>query len=308
MILICGDALIDFVPVRLPDGRDAYHPVAGGSCLNVAVAIGRLGAQVGFVGGISTDAFGAMLAERLTSSRVDIARLTRSDHQTTLAFVRYVGTQAQYLFYDEATASRLWKFDPAQVGLGGVELVHVGSVPLIEPAPHAECRRLVEAARPGATVSIDPNCRPTLIRDPAGYRARIEELLRLADIVRVSTDDLAYLRPSAQADDAAADWLARGASLVIVTAGEAGATAYTKKVRVMRPAQPAQVVDTIGAGDTFHAALLVWLSEAGVLRRESLRALSEDQLGRALVFAGKAAAITCSRPGADPPWRREMDS
>lgn len=306
MILVCGDALIDFVPVRLPDGRDAYHPVVGGSCLNVAVAASRLGTPVGFTGGVSTDLFGQMIAGHMEASGVDIGRVTRSGLATTLAFVRYVGTSAQYVFYDDATAARLWRFDAKVVDLAGVELLHTGSTSVINRAPAAELTALIEAARGTALISIDPNCRPSLISDAADYRPRMEAMMATADILRVSLEDLEYLRPSTKPDAAAAEWLERGAALVIVTAGEQGATAYTRGARVHGAAKPVKVVDTIGAGDTFHAALLVWLREADALKRERLRVLTADDLGAALDFAATAAAITCSRPGADPPWRREM--
>jgi fructokinase len=306
MILVCGDCLIDFMPARLPDGREAYAPAVGGSCLNIAVAIGRLGAPSGFVSGVSNDMFGEMIARHMAESGVDISRVTRSGRQTTLAFVRYLGTQARYAFYDEGSAARMWRFDPAAVPLNGVECLHFGSTTLINEPSAGETWRLVEAARGTATIAVDPNCRPSLIADIAAYRHRMESFIALGDIVRASVEDLEYLRPGTTADAAAADWLKGGASLVVVTDGGAGATAYTRAGKVHRPAAPSAVVDTIGAGDTFHAALLVHLLETKALSRERLRGISDGEIGAALAFAAQAAAITCSRPGADPPWRREM--
>jgi len=306
MILVCGDCLIDFVPVRAGDGREAYVPAVGGSCLNIATAIGRLGAPAGFVSGISNDMFGEMLIEHMRASGVDTSRVTRSGRETTLAFVRYIGTQARYLFYDEGSAARMWTFDPDNVSLAGVALLHIGSTTLINEPSAGETRKLVEAARASAAIAIDPNCRPSMIADPPAYRRRIESLIALADIVRASTEDLEYLRPGTALDRAAADWLAGGAALVLITDGAAGATAYTRAGKVHRPAHPVRVVDTIGAGDTFHAAFLVRLFEDKAVARDRLRSLDEARIGAALEFSAAAAAITCSRPGADPPWRREM--
>ena len=306
MILVCGDCLIDFMPVRAADGRDGYVPAVGGSCLNIATAIGRLGVPAGFVSGISTDMFGEMIVGHMTASTVDVSRVTRSARETTLAFVRYEGTSARYAFYDDNSAARMWRFEPAKVPLAGIRALHFGSTTLINEPSAGETKRLVEAARPGATIAFDPNCRPGLIADIAAYRRSMESLVRLADIVKLSSEDLDYLRPGSHSDDAAAAWLAAGVSLVVITAGEAGATAYGRTGKVHRPAHPTKLVDTIGAGDTFHAALLVTLYESGALARDLLHRLTGAQIGAALDFASAAAAITCSRPGADPPWRKEM--
>ncbi len=306
MILVGCESLIDFVPVRTGDGADAYRPAVGGGNLNIAVAAGRLGVPVAFVGGISSDPFGEMIVDHLRASNVDVSRVTRSARQTTLAFVRYVGTQARYMFYDEGSAGRMWRFDPATVPLAGVEVLHIGSTTLINDPVAGETARLTEAARATATIAIDPNCRPAMTPDPAAYRRRIEGLIALSDIVRVSVEDLDYLRPGTTAAAAAADWLKGSTAIVVVTDGGAGATAYTRAVKVHRPAHEAKVVDTIGAGDTFHAAFLVRLYETKAIRRERLARMSESEIAAALDFGAAAAAITCSRPGADPPWRREM--
>jgi len=306
MILVCGDCLIDFMPARTDDGREAYMPAVGGSCLNIATAIGRLGVPAGFVSGVSTDMFGEMITAHMTESGVDISRVTRSARETTLAFVKYSGTSARYVFYDEGSAARMWGFEPARVSLAGIQALHFGSTTLINEPSAGETRRLVEAARGNATIAFDPNCRPSLIADVGAYRRSMEALIGLADIVKVSTEDLDYLRPGAMVENAASDWLGKGAALVIVTDGAAGATAYRRGGKVHRPAHPVRVVDTIGAGDTFHAAMLVKFYESKTLVRARLGKLSENEIGAALDFAGAAAAITCSRPGADPPWRKEM--
>src|ERR1700735_196697 len=130
MLLSCGDALIDFLPVTSADGRDAVVPVVGGSCLNIAVGVARLGAATGFVGGISTDLFGRMIADHASASQVDLQYATRSEHQTTLAFVRAVDGEPQYAFYDEGTATRNWIYRRGSIPLDRIEVVHVGSTTL----------------------------------------------------------------------------------------------------------------------------------------------------------------------------------
>jgi sugar/nucleoside kinase (ribokinase family) len=132
MLLSCGDALIDFLPVRSTDGRDAIVPVVGGSCLNIAVGAARLGAATGFVGGISTDLFGRMIADHAGASQVDLRYATRSEHQTTLAFVRSVDGEPQYAFYDEGTASRNWTYRRGSIAFGEIDAIHVGSTTLID--------------------------------------------------------------------------------------------------------------------------------------------------------------------------------
>src|SRR6266403_4000709 len=147
MLLSCGDALMDFLPVKSVDGRDASVPVAGGSCLNIAVGMARLGAPAGFVGGISTDLFGRIIADHALGSQVDLRHATRSGHQTTLAFVRHLGGEPQYAFYDEATASRNWIYRPGSIPFDEIESVHVGSTTLADDQGAAQALALVEDAR-----------------------------------------------------------------------------------------------------------------------------------------------------------------
>src|SRR5215468_791734 len=174
MILSCGDALIDFLPSKTSDGREALTPVVGGSCLNIAIGIARLDVPAGFVGGISTDTFGRMIADHALNSAVDLRYATRSDHPATLAFARVAGTETQYAFYDADTASRNWIYRRSSIELDGVACVHVGSTTLVNDKGAAEALALIEDAKRSATISFDPNCRPVLIDDKGAYRARME--------------------------------------------------------------------------------------------------------------------------------------
>ncbi len=306
MLLSCGDALIDWIPARTADGREAYVPAVGGSCCNIAIALGRLGADAGFMGGISTDLFGDMLVDGLRAANVSTRYVARLDRETTLGFVRLGDGEPQYAFYDEGTAARMWRrTDSPQLG-PEVRLLHVGSVTLINPPVADECLALLEAEKGQRLLTVDPNCRPTLTKDVTAYRQRMARLFALADIIRLSETDLAFVLPDTSPEDAARTWLAGGTRLVVVTRGASGATAFWPEGALHAPSVPANVVDTIGAGDSFFAGLLVSLDEAGFLSAKGLAKVGATELQAALAFAAEVAAITCTRQGSDPPWRREV--
>jgi len=307
MILCCGDALIDFVPVKGADGRDAVRPAVGGSCLNVAVGIARLGASAGFAGGISTDLFGRMIADHASVSKVDLRHATRSEHQTTLAFVRIVAGESQYAFYDVDTASANWVHPRGAIPFDAIDAVHVGSTTLVHEKGAAETIGLIEDARETATISFDPNCRPNLVRDQSCYRARMSLFANNADIVRMSDMDFHYIYGGEDFAAQAKSLLARESSLIVITRGGNGAVAWHASAGAVEVEAPAvDVIDTIGAGDSFQAALLVALQRLGRIGRKDLKAIGADELRRALSFACNCAALTCSRAGADPPWRDEV--
>lgn len=307
MLLSCGDALVDFLPVTAADGRDALVPVVGGSCLNIAVGMARLGAAAGFVGGISTDLFGRMVAGHAEASGVDLRFATRSDHQTTLAFVRHVDGEPQYAFYDAQTASRSWTYRHDAIPFGQIDAVHVGSTTLVDPTGAAETLAMVRDARGAATVSFDPNCRPDLVKDKVRYVDRMEAFAAAADIVRMSDVDFEFLYGGGDYAAKANVLLAAGTGLVVVTRGSRGALAWHKRTGMVEVAAPqVEVADTVGAGDSFQAALLFALQAIGRIGPASLAHATADELRRVLSFAAACAAFTCSRPGADPPWRAEL--
>jgi fructokinase len=307
MMLCCGDALIDFVPVKAADGRDAVRPAVGGSCLNIAVGVARLGATAGFVGGVSTDLFGRMIAEHAAASGVDLQHATRGEHQTTLAFVRIVGGESQYAFYDEGTASANWIYRRGSIPFDAIEAIHIGSTTLVHERGATEANGLIADAKPTTTISFDPNCRPNLVHDRQAYRARMSAFAGNADIVRMSDVDFDYLYGGRDFEAVAVSLLGQGASLVVITRGTNGALAWHGKAGSIQVDAPSvDVVDTIGAGDSFHAALLFALREQGCLERAKLRAVGPAELQRAVSFACQCAAITCTRAGADPPRRSEV--
>src|SRR5712672_2687928 len=307
MLLSCGDALVDFLPVASVDGRDAAVPVAGGSCLNIAVGMARLGAPAGFVGGISTDLFGRMIADHALASQVDLCYATRSEHQTTLAFVRTVAGEPQYAFYDEGTTTRNWIYRRGSIPFDEIEAIHVGSTTLADERGAAQALAMVEDARGTVTISFDPNCRPKLVKDKARYIDQMDAFAAAADIVRMSDVDFEFLYGGTDYAGRAKLFIEAGASLVVVTRGIRGAQAWHQEAGAVEVQAPTvDVVDTVGAGDSFQAALLFALCAVGRIGPGSLAQMNYDELCRALSFASICAAFTCGRAGADPPRHSDV--
>lgn len=307
MLLSCGDALIDFLPSKTADEREALTPAVGGSSLNIAIGMARLDVPTGFVGGISTDTFGQMIADHAVSSAVDLRYATRSDHQATLAFARVTGTETQYAFYDADTASRNWTYRRDAIAFKDIECVHTGSTTLVNDKGAAETLAFIDDARARVTISLDPNCRPNLVTDKEAYRARMLMFCRKADIVKMSDVDFAYLFGDEPYAVRAEGLLSEGPSLVVITRGNNGACAWHRQAGSVEVRSPVvKVVDTIGAGDSFQAAMLAALHRLGRIERQRLRAITAAELTRALSFACKCAAFTCTRAGADPPRSREL--
>ncbi len=307
MILSCGEALIDMLPRQSVAGEDVFAPYPGGAVFNTAIALGRLGAPSGFLSGISTDLFGEVLIGALDASGVDTALAIRSARPTTLAFVKLIGGQASYAFYDENTAGRM--ITPADLPVlpGTVDALFFGGISLMAEPGGATYQALMEReAGSGRVMMIDPNIRPSFIADETAYRARIARMIGLADIVKLSDEDLRWLEGSHGIAAAAARILAQGPKIVLVTEGAAGAHAFTAAGSVFVPARAVAVVDTVGAGDTFNAGVLAALHAAGALTKAGVQAPSAEVLRAALALGTRAAAVTVSRAGANPPWAAEI--
>ncbi|MCL3882694.1 carbohydrate kinase [Marivita sp. GX14005] len=308
MILCCGEALIDMVPERIASGAFGYVPRPGGAVFNTAIALGRLGAAAGMLTGLSRDLFGQQLDEALAGSNVDRRFILRTDRPTTLAFVALDDGQASYTFYDENSAGRMLSAGDMPRLPKDVTALFFGGISLAcEPGAEAY-RALAERGAEGRAVMLDPNIRPGFIADEARYRDRLEAMIALADIVKVSDEDLAWIMANGTSLDAQAETLLeRGPSLLIVTRGSAGARLYLRGgARLNVPAERARVVDTIGAGDTFNAGVLAHLAGRGLLTKSALRDLPPDAGRAALAFGARVAAVTVSRAGANPPWADEL--
>jgi fructokinase len=305
-VVVAGDALIDFTPTPTASGTTAYEPHAGGSSLNVAVGLGRLGVPTAFLARLSRDPFGRMLREHLESSGVLPTFLLATDDLSTLAIVHLTGGQATYTFHAEGAADRGLRPEhllelPGGGGLAPAAAFHVGSIALaLEPvASTLEGLLVRESGR--RVLSLDPNIRPGLIADPAAYRRRFAHWLGLVDIVKTSAEDLAWLHPGLPEDAVVERWLGAGVGLVIVTAGPDGARAATASASAEVAAPVVPVVDTVGAGDAATAGALAHLHTRGALTREAVRALGAAQIAELLDAACRVAADTCTRAGAEPP-------
>lgn len=308
MILVTGEALIDLLP-RDVDGQSLLKPVPGGSPFNVALALGRLGVPVRFLCRMSRDAFGTRLVKTLEESGVGLEWCRRTEALSTLGFVTLNPETrgAEYAFYTQDTAG--CSLAPADLPTplpDVVEALHVGSFSLaIEPSGSTVERLVLEHARE-RLVSYDPNIRPFLVPDRDSFMVRHRAISARADIIKLSEEDLEWLHPGVPLDVVAAEYLAGWTELVVVTRAEDGAAAYTREHFVECEPSPVEVIDTVGAGDTFQAALLCWLREQGRLTRSGVAGLEYQDLEQMLEFAGRAAAVTCAREGCQPPWRKEL--
>lgn len=312
VIVVGGEALVDLVPVA--GERGALRPLLprpGGGPYNTAVAVGRLGAPVAFLSRVSTDGFGDAVVDRLRDSRVRTDLVQRGPEPTTLAVVTLADDgSARYSFHVQGTADRLVA-DPGPLP-DDVTMLSLGTLSLLlEPGASVYETVLRREAARGRLTVLDPNIRAGLIDDPAAYRARFTSWLPDIGVLKVSEDDarwLGELPPDGDVAPLVAAWLAAGVTAVVLTRGGAGLTAVTADLRVDVPAAPARVVDTIGAGDTVHAAVLVWLHGRDVRSAGDVAKLDRAAWTDGLGFAARAAAVTVSRVGAEPPFRAELDA
>jgi fructokinase len=306
MILSCGEALIDMLPRTTSAGEAAFAPYAGGAVFNTAIALGRLGVASGFFSGLSNDLMGEILVETLAASKVDTSLAARSNRPTTLAFVKLVLGQATYAFYDENTAGRLLSESELPIIPDTVNALFFGGISLVND-PAARTYEALQARECGTRVTmIDPNIRPGFVTDEAGYRARIGRMMARADIVKLSDEDLHWLMGPGDLVEVARRLIATGPRVVFLTEGAKGARAVTATQDRFVAATKVAVADTVGAGDTFNAGALAALEQAGVLTKAGIAEVSDAVLDAALSLGTRAAAVTVSRPGANPPWAHEL--
>ncbi|MFF9093159.1 carbohydrate kinase [Streptomyces sp. NPDC014802] len=301
MIVVAGEALIDLVP-QGTGALAALRPALGGGPYNTAVALGRLGSPTAFCSRVSRDAFGEALLDGLRAAGVDVSAVQRGPEPTTLAVATIdPGGSAAYSFYVDGTADRLFSAPAALPA--GTTAVSFGTCSLVlEPGASAYEELMRAAAAQGVFTALDPNIRPGLIADADAYRARFKSWLPSVTLLKLSEEDALWLGGTPQ------EWLAAGPSAVVITQGGDGLTAFTADGAVHSvPGEPVDVVDTIGAGDTVNAALLHGLATRGALSPTALTALGPAGWQDLLRFAARAAALTCSRAGAEPPYARELE-
>ena len=302
MIVVCGEALIDMIQ----NGDGTQRATPGGGPFNTARALARLGVPTAFLGRLSSDAFGQELAGLLAADGVSLQLASTGPEKTTIA-VADVDDEgfAEYQFLVQGTSAPNLTADLLPDHLASdVSALHLGTLGLVLEPMADTLMGLVDRERDGRMVMVDPNIRIGLVPD-AEYRERLQHVISQSSIVKASDTDLAWLYPGLSPEAAADQLLRGGIALVVVTLGADGAYGAHREYRVSVEAPQVVVVDTIGAGDSFGAALLAWLHDHNAIRPDI--SLEQEGLEAALRYACQAAAITCSRAGADPPWKWELE-
>jgi fructokinase len=306
---VIGETVIDLVD---PGDGSACIAHQGGSPLNVAIGLARLGNRTAFFGRMSRDPLGTVLGRHLERSGVETDYVIRAAEPSTIALVELSAGQARYEFSVSGTSDFQWSAEEIAVLPAGAPAVHFGSLTSWQP-PGDEVvnQRMAELRAAGsALISYDPNARPTLQGAAASARAKVARSAALAHVIKASSDDIDYLYDGEELASVVERWLGQGAALVVITSGAGGATAWVHgRVPVRRPAFPIRVVDTVGAGDAFTSGLLDGLGRRGLATPEGVRSLADPSvLAGILDEAGAGSAITCSRAGANPPTRAEVEA
>lgn len=307
MIVVCGEALLDVFNMGETRTGLTLEANVGGSPFNLAMGLARLGQPVGFFGAISAGFAGDVLMRALQREGVETFAVARKNAPTTLSLV---GLDAHgvpsYSFYGTGCADRLLDSADLRNLPHTLDALCLGSyASVVEPGASA-LRELVEREQGRSVIAFDPNIRLNVEPDVALWRAQLEWMLPRVDLLKISHEDLAVLYPDLAPAAFAHEALGQGAGLVAVTCGALGALAWTANGSASIRPEAVTVIDTVGAGDTFQAALITWLAEHDALDRAALGALDSGGLHGALAFAARAAAITCSRRGADLPRRAEL--
>ncbi|EBA15891.1 putative Fructokinase [Roseobacter sp. SK209-2-6] len=309
MILCCGEALIDMLPAVTEQGDPCFRPLCGGAAFNSAIALGRLGAPVALVSGLSEDQFGRQLHHELTASAVETGLAIVSDRATTLAYVSLQDGDASYRFYDHGSAMR--EITLADMPLVPKETLGLlfGGISLCNGPFATTLCSYAEKVADQHLVMLDLNIRPGFAEDEEAYRQRLERMVRLSDVVKLSEEDMEHFFPSdsRETQDKLKGLFDLGPRLVLQTKGARGVMALRPDgPPIVVPGRKVVVSDTVGAGDSFNAGFLTYLNDQDLLNKEKVALLSDEHLQRALTFAVQVASITVSRAGANPPRRAEL--
>jgi len=308
MILCCGEALIDMIPTSGDTGTVSFTPHPGGAVFNTAIALGRLRTHTWFLSGLSSDLFGDQLRHALAGSNVDATLAIMSDRPTTLGFVQLTDGHATYCFYDENTAGRM--LEPSQIPNipKDVSTLYFGGISLISEPCAEFYLALAERHSHKRVVMMDPNIRANFLTDEDRYRRRLGKMIACTDILKVSDEDLNWIIPGQLTlYEKAAQIRETGPEIVVLTRGSDGASALFGDDTIIEvPAQLVEVVDTVGAGDTFNAGVLSKLSELGLLKKDALPNIASSDIRAALEHGARVASVTVSRAGCNPPWAHEL--
>ena len=311
MYLVCGEALFDFFSEDDASGLASkvnFKAIAGGSPFNVAVGLRRLGVDSALFGGLSTDYLGRRLQQVLQDEGVRPDYLVDFAAPTTLAMVA-VGANGSphYSFRGEGCADRQLNLSHLPTLGPEVRGLHIGSFSLVVQPIADTLLALVQRESGKRLISLDPNVRLNPEPNIELWRERIATLVQLADLIKVSDEDLSLLYPEQDPQHVIEGWLEHRCQIVFLTRGGEGASVFSRAHGSWSvPACPVQIADTVGAGDTFQAALITWLTEHGLDSVEGVQQLAHEQIDAMLKFAVQAAALTCSKTGPDLPYRHQL--
>ncbi|KUJ76996.1 hypothetical protein AVO45_10965 [Ruegeria marisrubri] len=294
-ILCCGEAVMDFVPSPLADGEQGFRPVPGGAAVNTAVALSRLGVASGFVGALSTDPMGKRLSAWLAAEGVDTRHAVELDAPSTIALAHPLPDGNRFDLYDEGSAGRSLTSDRIPALPGTTKALVFGGISLIH-APSADVFEGLARRAKGTQIWLDLNIRPGLVTAPDEYRARLDRMMALAHVIKVSDEDLNWLGDMPVTDPA---------QVLIHTQGASGAAAHAGELSIASPAPKVEVRDTVGAGDVFNAGFLAYLHRNDLLAAPL--ALTHESLAAALAAGNRAASLSVTRPGADAPTLKEVE-
>ena len=316
MILCIGEAVIDMVQTPAAGLGEVFYPLPGGCPYNTSIAIGRLGTPVAFLGRLSKNFIGEIQIKRLRENHVRDDLLTRSDQNSLMAIIKTEKDKdPQYAFYYEGTAEQSFSADDLPPVPADTTCIVFGSISMnMEPIATTIETFIFREAGKNTVIAFDPNIRPFMIKDRDAYMRRFEKWVSVCTIAKISSEDFEFIYPNMKLEDALQKTLNLGTRLAIATLGSQGATALLKRDdgSVAKAHSPGinipKVADTVGAGDTFLGALLVWLEQRKKMSHNAVVNLSGTDLHEALAFANKAAAIVCTRHGAEPPGPAEMES
>ena len=309
-ITCLGDSLIDFLPIQQDGHTTGFRMAPGGAMLNVAVGVARLGAPVAYAGALGNDFFAETLHEYIAANGIDQRFIVRAPAQTTLAFTAIQRNEPTFAFYGQATADTLLTSDDlASAFFAETAILHTGSTSLLRGTTPTAITTAMQRLHGHALLSLDPNIRPSLVQDEAAFRDLFATLVGLTDLLKLSAADLAWLSPGEEEEHCVAGLLAQGPEVVIVTHGHEGVVAHTRGgTHIVQPALPVDVADTVGAGDAFSAGFLTGLYERAITSRAALAACPPAMLSALCLRASAVAALNCTRVGADPPYRAEVDA
>jgi len=310
MIICAGESLIDMVSFAEENGEVQYSPHVGGSILNSALALGRLGVDAYYCGAVSNDTFGGLIEDCLRDSKVQEDFIIKTNRPTTLAYADVTDGVAKYTFVDEHSAGRLIdenSLKPFVNKIKNAKALLVGGISLQAEPCGTSWQWLVEQVAGGCVIYFDANIRPDFIEDKDKYLKRFEQLAGKVDIIKISEEDYSYLYGERDFEKVSSRWLKKGVKLIILTLGEKGAKViFDGGKEISVGIEPVKVIDTIGAGDSFNAGLLFDLDKQKMLDQEKLVSIDKSTLQKTLTFANQIARFTVTQKGANPPWLDEL--